>query len=97
MIIRRIGEVAYTLQLPSFSKIHPTFHVSQLKKHHGPPPTYVDPSSLHIPTMNLTRHPTVVIDKRSIRKGNHVIVQWLVHWSNSSPEDATWVDVTLIE
>lgn len=38
MVIKKVGQVAYTLQLPPDSKVHPTLHVSQLKKHYGKPP-----------------------------------------------------------
>uniref|UniRef100_A0A803N6W0 Chromo domain-containing protein n=1 Tax=Chenopodium quinoa TaxID=63459 RepID=A0A803N6W0_CHEQI len=38
-----------------------------------------------------------VVDKRGVKRNNKAVVQWLVQWSHSAPEDATWEDAISIE
>lgn len=92
VVLKRIGSVAYRLQLPSPAKIHDVFHVSQLKKCTG--------NTLAIPTLPVTLsphgyvvlEPEAILDTRSIKKGNSEILQHLVKWFNCPSEDSSWVD-----
>ena len=98
-ILSKKGSVAYTLKLPPASKIHPTFHVSMLKKHHGPisPSFNTQPIPSQASSPRLTKTPFSVIDTRTIKKNTTKASQWLIHWMNSPPEDASWEDVTYIQ
>ncbi|KAF2309056.1 hypothetical protein GH714_000293 [Hevea brasiliensis] len=83
-VLECIGTMAYKLDLPAESKIHPVFHVSYLKPYHaGQPVTPTLP-----PTILLEDpvHPLAVLDHR-IKGG---IPEVLIHWSHSSPADASW-------
>lgn len=89
-IIKKVGAVAYTLQLPPTDKIHTTFHVSLLKRHHGPTPSTLDDTLPQPPRSVIERIPQSVLEIRSIKKNNAPVVQWLVQWQQIPVEEATW-------
>ncbi|GKA31933.1 hypothetical protein Tco_0718300 [Tanacetum coccineum] len=48
-VLEKVGEVAYKLKLPEeLSKVHNTFHVSNLKKCHADEPLAVPLDGLHL-------------------------------------------------
>lgn len=89
-ILERIGGVAYKLQLPPTSSIHPVFHVSQLKSATG----FQAPVQPQLPTSHsVLQYPLAVLDSRLAKKGNDTVSQVLIHWSDSLPAEATWEDL----
>ncbi|KAK3145233.1 hypothetical protein QOZ80_4AG0325870 [Eleusine coracana subsp. coracana] len=89
-ILSQVGTVAYKLQLPIHSSIHPVFHVSQLKKLVGSEHSIHSdlPSSLvefQVPEKILNHHMVV--------KGVQSIQQVLVKWSSWPASMATWEDL----
>ncbi|GJU46655.1 putative mitochondrial protein [Tanacetum coccineum] len=83
MIIKKVGYIAYELELPASSQIHNVFHVSQLKKY-----THSVAASGALPvcdTIGLIIKTSVAIYGEKIRKA-----QEFTSWSGDSVEDATW-------
>jgi len=87
LVLARVGSVAYTLQLPESSAVHPTFHVSQLKKAVLPgtviSPTF--PSDIELP-----RVPVAILQRRPPPAGATSGDQVLVQWSGWPRTMATW-------
>ncbi|KAM0053973.1 putative nucleotidyltransferase, Ribonuclease H [Helianthus debilis subsp. tardiflorus] len=73
-IIKKVGTVAYTLDLPNGSQLHPTFHVSLLKRAFGPPAQPV----LLANDQAQVLQPLSIIDRKLVRKGNRASVKFLV-------------------
>ncbi|KAL7160677.1 hypothetical protein ABFS83_01G113100 [Erythranthe nasuta] len=89
-VVKRVGSVAYKLQLPSDSKVHPVFHVSQLKKHvlaHARVAAVLPPLDEQNQFLLI---PEGVLDRKMIKKINTAVVQWLVKWAHLPTEEATW-------
>jgi Chromo (CHRromatin Organisation MOdifier) domain len=89
-VLNKIGKVAYELNLPVGSQIHPIFHVSQLKRKVGP----ITPIHSQLPVMGsegrLKISPVAILDRRMVKKRNVPVVEVLVQWANLAAEDATW-------
>ena len=91
-IIRKVGAVAYQLELPqSLSAVHNVFHISQFKKCHRVPTDAVDLESLDLqPGLTYEEHPIAILD-RDERKVKRNMVKFVkVQWSNHSEDEATW-------
>ncbi|XP_030479163.2 uncharacterized protein LOC115696402 [Cannabis sativa] len=82
----QVGQVAYTVELPEGSKIHPTFHVSVLTPFYGPKP----PTCYPLPEITVNNKPVMlpqaIVAVRTFRGEKQILVQW----SLSALEDATW-------
>jgi Chromo (CHRromatin Organisation MOdifier) domain len=91
-IFKKIGAVAYKLNLPPGSVIHPVFHVSQLKKCHG----HKGDTSGTLPVIGtgdrVRIEPIEILDRRLVKRNNTAATEILVKWSNLSDEDSTWED-----
>ncbi|KAJ0837840.1 putative nucleotidyltransferase, Ribonuclease H [Helianthus annuus] len=93
LVIEKIGKVAYKLDLPSDAQLHPVFHVSLLKKAFGQHAPIVP-----LPTDScFLLQPRSIVDRRLVRKGNHMVNQVLVHWQGLPLEDSSWEDLNEFE
>lgn len=95
-VVERIGEVAYRLNLPPSSKIHPVFHVSLLKKAVGKYKVEeVLPTGLEDDRAELMI-PELILAARSNTKRGETKKQVLVQWKGKLAEEATWEDEVTI-
>jgi hypothetical protein len=86
----QFGHVAFKLDLPTNSKIHPVFHCSLLKPHHGP--ITIAPDDLPSDTINNNPliQPLAILDSKLDNTTNPPHRTVLVQWIGLPPEDATW-------
>ncbi|WMV37617.1 hypothetical protein MTR67_031002 [Solanum verrucosum] len=96
LIDAKIGEVAYRLLLPADVLIHPTFHVSQLKKCHAVPVVLNHTPVLHMSSPYCPL-PEAILERRMIKRGNKVVGQVLVKWLGVDPAQATWEILTELQ
>ena len=93
-VIKRVGNVAYKLQLPPKLKIHPVFHVSLLKPYRE---DKEDPSrgmSTRAPTAVVTsfdKDVEAILADRVVRKrGVPPSIEYFVKWKGLPMSEASW-------
>lgn len=91
-VLQKIGAVAYKLDLPATSRIHPVLHVSQLKKHIPKEVTVsTDLTSVCTEPEQLLK-PEKILNTRLIQRGASTVKQALVQWTSLPDHMATWED-----
>lgn len=89
----KIGTVAYRLSLPPTAKIHPVFHVSQLKPFRGNNTEPYMPLPLTVSELGPVLQPIAVTATRTIIRGQQQVTQILVQWENGQEEETSWEDL----
>lgn len=86
-VMERIGKVAYRLKLPEGSKIHPVFHVSQLKQVLGEHHQVIPLPDVLNAVNEFVIVPESVSDTRYNDEG---FLEALVHWQGLPSHEDTW-------
>jgi hypothetical protein len=91
MIFRRVGEMAYQLELPaSLSDVHNVFHVSQLKKCLRVPEEQLPMEELSVQgDLTYIEYPIKILDTLTRVTRNKVIKMCKVQWSHHGEDEAT--------
>jgi hypothetical protein len=90
-VTARVGNVAYRLELPNSSRIHPVVHVSQLKMATGFKGAASSTLSTSLPEHSV---PYRILQTRGLTKGNHLVQQVLVEWFGLPRELTTCIGRT---
>ncbi|GKA62759.1 putative reverse transcriptase domain-containing protein [Tanacetum coccineum] len=91
-VVRKVGEVAYKLELPKeLSRVHNTFHVSNLKKCYADEPLAVPLDGLHFDDkLQFVEEPVEIMDREVKRLKRSRIPLVKVRWNSKRGPEFTW-------
>ncbi|GKD81055.1 putative reverse transcriptase domain-containing protein [Tanacetum coccineum] len=91
-VLEKVGEVAYKLELPEeLSRVHNTFHVSNLKKCYADEPLAVPLDGLHFDDkLQFIEEPVEIMDREVKRLKRSRIPLVKVRWNSKRGPEFTW-------
>ncbi|GJT48403.1 putative reverse transcriptase domain-containing protein [Tanacetum coccineum] len=91
-VLEKVGAVAYKLELPQeLSRVHNTFHVSNLKKCYADEPLAVPLDGLHIDDkLHFVEEPVEIMDREVKRLKQSRIPIIKVRWNSRRGPEFTW-------
>nr|GEU72509.1 putative reverse transcriptase domain-containing protein [Tanacetum cinerariifolium] len=91
-VLLKVGTIAYRLELPQqLSRVHSTFHVSNLKKCLSDEPLAIPLDELHIDDkLRFVKEPVEIIDReiKRLRQSHILIIK--VRWNSKRGPEFTW-------
>nr|GEV42554.1 putative reverse transcriptase domain-containing protein [Tanacetum cinerariifolium] len=91
-VLERIGDVAYKLDLPEeLSRVHNTFHVSNLTRWHADEPLAVPLDGLHFDDkLQFVEEPVEIVDREVKRLKRSRIPLVKIRWNPKRGPEFTW-------
>ncbi|GKF54953.1 hypothetical protein Tco_0165293 [Tanacetum coccineum] len=91
-VLEKVGAIAYKLELPQeLSRVHNTFHVSNLKKCYADEPLAISLDGLHIDDkLHFVEEPVEIIDHEVKRLKQSRIPIIKVRWNSRRGPEFTW-------
>ncbi|GKA23782.1 hypothetical protein Tco_0709815 [Tanacetum coccineum] len=91
-VLAKVGTIAYRLELPQqLSRVHNTFHVSNLKKCLSDEPLAIPLDEIHINgKIHFVKEPVKIIDRKVKRLKQSRIPMIKVRWNSRRGPEFTW-------